>query len=185
MRKIIASENISLDGYFAAKDEGFDWFSWNDEMERSAIELMGTVDMMLFGRTTYEMMAEYWPKAKPPAENQAIIDFMNNGPKIVYSNRLEKADWNNSMIVKGVKAEEVQTMKSLPGKDLVIFGSGTILKALMKLGLVDELHLLVNPVILGGGKPLFEDPGGMRKLDLLRTQGFGNGVVLLRYKFVA
>ena len=103
---------VTLDGFFAGLKGEIDWFLWNDEMAKSAIELMGTVDMMLFGRVTYERMASYWPTAKPPEENPTIIEKMNKSAKIVFSNTLQKAEWNEHTHHQGtVSAEEIQKLK--------------------------------------------------------------------------
>lgn len=185
MRKVIASEMISLDGYFSGPDGEIDWFLWNEEMEKSAIDLISTVDTLLFGRVTYELMVSYWPSASSPTENQIIIDRMNNLPKIVFSKALEKVEWgkwNNVRLIKEVTAEEILKMKTQPGKNMVIYGSGSIVSAFMNLGLIDEYYLLVNPIVLGRGKLLFKDLNDIHKLKLLRTKIFSNGVVLLHYQ---
>lgn len=181
MRKVIASEMVTLDGLFAGPNGEIDWFSWNEEMARYAIDLISSVDTLLFGRVTYELMAGYWPSASPPAEDPIIIDRMNNLRKIVFSKKLEKAEWKNTELNKEIVAAEVSGMKSQPGKNMVIYGSGTIVTAFMNLGLIDEYHLLVNPVVLGRGKPLFKDLKDMHKLKLVRTKTFSNGVVVLQY----
>ncbi len=182
MRKIIASEMVTLDGLFAGPDGEIDWFSWNEEMARYAIDLISSVDTLLFGRVTYELMASYWPSASPPTEDPIIIDRMNNLPKIVFSKTLEKAEWKNTRLVKEIVAEEVLRMKKQPGKNMMIYGSGSIVTAFMNIGLIDEYHLFVNPVVIGRGKPLFKDLKNMHKLKLVRTKTFSNGVVLLQYQ---
>lgn len=182
MRKIIASEMVTLDGYFAGPNGELDWFLWNGEMAESAIELMRTIDTILFGRVTYELMADYWPKASPPEEDPVIIERMNNLPKIVFSRSLPKAEWNNSRLVKEFTAADIQALKNQPGKDMVIYGSGTIVTAFMNLGLIDEYYLLINPVALGTGKSFFQRLKDRRMFELLRTNSFSNGVVLHHYK---
>ncbi len=107
---------------------------------------------------------------------------MNNLPKIVFSKTLEKAEWKNTKLIKEIVAEEVLRMKKQPGKNMVIYGSGSIVSAFMNLGLTDEYHLFVNPIVLGIGKPLFKDLKDTHKLKLVRTKTFSNGVVLLQYQ---
>ncbi len=182
MRKVIASEMVTLDGYFAGLNGEIDWFVYNKEMEKYGIELARTVDTILFGRVTYEMMAGYWPSATAAIDDQIVIDQMNNYPKIVFSKTLLKAEWKNTRLIKEIDAEEILRMKRHPGKNMVIYGSGTIVSAFMNLGLIDEYHLFVNPVVLGRGKPLFKDLGDTHKLELVRTKTFSNGVVLLHYQ---
>ena len=182
MRKIIVSNYVTLDGFFAGPKGEIDWFVWDEEMANYSKGLLTSMDTILFGRVTYELMAGYWPTASPPAEDPVIIDAMNSLPKFVFSKTLEKVDWKNSTLVKGNIADEVAVLKQKPGKDIVIYGSGSIISALAQEGLIDDYLLFVNPVVLGDGKPLFN--GIMNRLDLklLGTRTFQCGVVLLRYQ---
>jgi dihydrofolate reductase len=182
MRKIIISEMVTPDGYFAGPIGELDWFFWNEEMAKNAIDLMSIVDTILFGRVTYELMASYWPSASAPTEDPIIIDKMNNLPKIVFSKTLEKVEWNNTKLIKEITAEEILKMKNQPGKNMVIYGSGSVVSTLMNLGLIDEYHLLVNPVVLGIGKPLFKNIEDRYNLKLVKAKTFTNGVVLLDYR---
>jgi dihydrofolate reductase len=183
MRKVIASENVTLDGFFAGPNGEIDWFNHPKEEMAKYINQLGTVDTILFGRVTYEMMARYWPSASAPTEDPIIIDKMNNLPKIVFSKTLEKVEWKNSRLVKDNIAEEILKMKQQPGKDMVILGSGSIVSAFINLGLIDEYQLFVNPIVLGKGKPLFKDLNERHKLKLTKTKTFSNGVVLLHYRY--
>jgi dihydrofolate reductase len=127
-------------------------------------------------------MAGYWPTASPPSEDQVIIDAMNNLPKIVFSRTLARADWTNTRLVKEVNKEEILKMKQQPGMDMVIFGSGSIVSAFSQLGLIDEYRIIVNPVVLGRGKPLFKDIRERINLKRLKTKTFSsNGNVVLYY----
>jgi len=182
MRKIIVSNYASLDGFFAGPNGEYDWFVWDEETANYAKDLLSSIDTILFGRVTYELMAGYWPTASPPAEDPIIIDAMNNLPKIVFSKTLVKVAWKNSRLVKGNMADEVAKLKQQPGKDMVIYGSGTIVSALSQLGLIDEYQIFVNPVVLGSGKPLFQGIRDRMNLELLKTKTFRNGVVLLCYQ---
>lgn len=182
MRKVIGSEMITLDGYFAGPNGELDWFFWNEEMAKYAIDLISTVDTILFGRVTYELMASYWPSASPPTENPVIIDKMNNLSKIVFSKSLERVEWKNTSLIKEIASEEVLKMKKQPGNNMVIYGSGSIVSAFINLGLIDEYHLFVNPIVLGRGKSLFKDLKYIHKLKLIKTETFSNGVVLLNYQ---
>jgi dihydrofolate reductase len=183
MRKIIVSNYVTLDGFFAGPNGEFDWFVWDDETAEYAKGLLKSIDTILFGRVTYELMAGYWPTASPPAEDPIIIDAMNNLPKIVFSKTLDKVAWKNSRLVKGDIAEEISKLKQQPGKDMVIYGSGSIITTLTQLGLIDEYRIFVNPVMLGSGKPLFKGLHDRLKLKLLTTKTFNCGVVLLHYQF--
>jgi dihydrofolate reductase len=181
VRKIIVSNYVSLDGFFAGPEGEIDWFVWDEETAENSKELLGSIDTILFGRVTYELMASYWPTASPPADDPVIIEAMNNLPKIVFSMTLEKVGWNNSRLVKDNIAEEISKMKQQAGKDMVIFGSGSIVSTLAQLGLIDEYRIFVNPIVLGRGKPLFKGIKGRINLKHLETKTFHNGVVLLCY----
>jgi dihydrofolate reductase len=182
MRKIIVSNYVTLDGFFAGPNGEFDWFVWDDETAEYAKGLLKSIDTILFGRVTYELMAGYWPTASPPAEDPIIIDAMNNLPKIVFSKTMDKVAWKNSRLAKGDIAEEISKLKQQPGRDIVIYGSGSIVSTLTQLGLIDEYRIFVNPVVLGSGKPMFKGLHDRLNLKLLTTKTFNCGVVLLHYR---
>jgi dihydrofolate reductase len=180
MRKIFLSNYISLDGYFEGPNREIDWFVWNDELRDYSIGMLKSVDAILFGRVTYQLMAAYWPTVTD--EDPVITANMNDLPKVVFSKTLDKVDWKNARLVKSDIADEISRLKQLPGKDMVIFGSSDLAVAVAEAGFLDEYRLLVNPVVLGAGRPMFK--GLKRKLDLelLNTREFGSGVVLLTYR---
>ncbi len=182
MRKIIVSENVTLDGFFSGPKGKIDFFVRDKEIIRHIRYGTNLIDTILFGRTTYELMVSYWPTPAAAGEEPVITNFMNNTPKIVFSKTLEKAVWNNTGVIKEIKKEEILKMKQQPGKDIIIFGSGSIVSTLTKLGLIDDYLIFVNPVILGSGKPLFKDINDRINLKLLSTKKFNNGVVLLQYQ---
>ncbi len=182
MRKIIVSNYVTLDGFFAGPSGEYDWFVWSEEIAEYSKLLLLSIDTILFGRVTYELMAGYWPTASPKTEDSVIIDAMNNLPKIVFSKSLEKVAWKNSLLVKGDIGEEIAKLKQQPGKDMVIFGSGGIVSTLAQLGLIDEYRIFVNPIVLGSGKPLFKGIKNRINLKHLETKTFHNGVVLLCYQ---
>jgi dihydrofolate reductase len=182
MRKVIVSNLISLDGFIAGPNGEIDWFSWDKELESHSKDQIASMGAILFGRVTYELMADYWPNASDTENDPAIIDAMNNLPKVVFSRTLESVEWNNSRLVKGDIEGEVARLKREPEKDIVIFGSGSIVSALSQAGLIDEYRIFVNPVVLGGGKPSF--PGMRSRLGLkhINTKTFGSGLVLICYQ---
>lgn len=183
MRKIIVSEMVSLDGFFAGPGGEVDWHVVDEEFnEKYAVPLLNSVDTLLFGRVTYELMAGYWPTPEAIKNDPIIADKMNSLPKIVFSKTLKKVDWNNTRLVKEVLTDEVVKLKQQYGKAMVIFGSGTIVSTLTQLGLIDEYRLIVNPVILGSGKSLFKGLKDRLRLQLLETKKFNSGNVLLRYE---
>jgi dihydrofolate reductase len=182
MRKVILFNLVSLDGFFAGPDGDLDWHVVDEEFNEFAEEQLKSMDSILFGRVTFQMMAGYWPTPGATTNDPSIAGLMNSVSKIVFSRTLEKADWQNTRLVKEDAAEEVSKLKQQPGKDLVIFGSADLASSLTKLGLIDEYRVLVNPVILGDGKPLFKGVSDRIKLKLVKSRTFGSGKVLLYYQ---
>jgi dihydrofolate reductase len=182
MRKIIVSNLMSLDGFFEGPDpkpgQKLDWCVVEEEFFTYAKDMLRNADTLLFGRKTYQYMAAYWPSA--PADE--IADQMNNLQKIVFSRTLQTADWKNSILVKSDAAAEISRLKQLPGKDIVILGSASLATFLLQRGLIDEYRVILNPVFLGSGKPLFQDVKERLRLKLSKTKLFGSGVVVLYYQ---
>jgi dihydrofolate reductase len=184
MRRVILSNLISLDGFMAGPNGEIDWFTGiaDREFEAYAVDLIRTVDTMLFGRVTYELMAGYWPTASPETEDPRIIDAMNNTGKVVFSRTLDGVDWKNSRLLRGDAAEETAKLKQQTGRDMVVYGSGGIVSALAPKGLIDDYRIFVAPIVLGKGKPLFGAVETRLRLRLRETKTFGSGMVLLRYE---
>ncbi len=187
MRKIVVFNLVTVDGFFAGPNGEIDWHNADDEFDRFTIEWIQTkpFDTLIFGRTTYELMASYWPTPEAIKNDPIVAAYMNSVPKIVFSKTLRKAEeglhWKNIKIFHEIKPEEIVQLKEQKGRDISIFGSGTIVQQFTNLGLIDEYQLMVNPIILGAGKPLFKDVKNM-KLKLLNTRIFKNGNVLLCYQ---
>ena len=180
MRKVIAWELVSLDGVMESPEE---WaFSYsNDEMEEENASGMAASDALLLGRVTYEELAAYWPYQN--SADQPFTDYLNNTPKYVVSTTLEEPlEWQNSTLIKGNVAEEIIELKQQPGKDITILGSGTLIQSLLRDGLLDELTLVVHPIVVGSGKRLFEDRGDQKALKLVDSKIFSTGVVYLTYQ---
>ena len=186
MRKVILSNMVTLDGFFEGPNKELDWQIVDGENKEYAIDLLSKVDALLFGRVTYQLMADYWPAAATnPSTSKSdleIADKMNNLPKIVFSKTLQEVKWNNSRLVKENIAKEISKMKQQPGKDMVIFGSGSIVSTFMQHGLIDEYRIIVNPIVLGNGNPLFKGINGKQNLKLLNTKVFDSGIVILFYE---
>jgi dihydrofolate reductase len=181
MRKVILSMIVTLDGFFAGPNGEIDWHYVDQEHNRHAVELLRSADALLFGRSTYQVMLSYWPTA-PSSE---VADRMNSLPKIVFSRTLKHVEWKNSRLAGENIAEEISKMKREPGKDLLILGSAALVTCFMNLGLIDEYQILVNPIVLGGGKPLFNALNQRHKLKLIKTKTRNSGVVELYYQPVA
>jgi dihydrofolate reductase len=182
MRKLIVFNLITLDGFFAGPNGEIDWHDVDEEFNAFAVEQLEAVGTLLFGRVTYEGMLSYWPTADP---NDPIADKMNNLPKVVCSKSLDRVEWgtwDNATLVKDNLPEAISTLKQQPGGDLMIFGSGTIVSLLAGLGLIDEYRIMVSPIILGSGKPLFSGLDHSVRLRLLKTRAFRLGNVLHYYE---
>ena len=182
MRKVFLFMMVTLDGFFEGPNHEIDWHNVDEEFNEFAIEQLNDIDTLLFGRVTYEGMASYWPTQFAKENDPMVADKMNRIPKLVFSKTLDKAEWSNSRLVKEHIAEEVSKLKQQQGGDLAIFGSSDLTVSLLEMGLVDELRIMVNPVVLGSGKQLFEGMHEILKLKLLKTKTFRSGNVLLYYQ---
>lgn len=169
---------MSLDGFFEGPNKDLDWFVPDEEFFGYAKDFLRTVDTILFGRATYQHMAAYWPFA--PADE--IADKMNNLSKVVFSRRLTTVEWNNSRFVRDDAAEEVAKLRQQAGADMVVFGSATLASSLLQAGLVDEYRVILSPVLIGEGNPLFRNIEERLNLRLSGTKSFGSGVVVLYYQ---
>jgi dihydrofolate reductase len=179
MRKIVAGLFVSLDGVYESPDQWhFPYF--NDEMGEAVGSQMAAADTMLLGRVTYQEFASYWPHQSN--DDVEIADYMNNTPKLVVSNTLKTLEWQNSTLVSGDVAAELTRLKQQPGKNIGITGSGTLVRSLLRDDLLDELHLLVHPFIVGSGKRLFVAGTGQKPLKLVDAQTFSTGVLYLTYQ---
>ncbi|MDE2030928.1 MAG: dihydrofolate reductase [Patescibacteria group bacterium] len=184
MRKIIVQEMISVDGFFAGENGEIDWHNVDAEFNKYAIEFLNTIDSLLFGRITYELMASYWPTEAALNDDQIVASKMNNLSKIVFSKTRNILEWNNSKVFSEINAEEIKKLKQTEGKDIAIFGSGTIVSELTKLRLIDEYRLIVNPIVLGKGKSLFSYIEKRYKLQLVKVEKFKSGNVSLHYSLL-
>ena len=182
MGKVISFNMVTLDGFFAGPDGAIDWHHVDAEFNEFAIAQLDSAGGLLFGRVTYQLMASYWPTDMGMKDDPVVASKMNALPKIVFSKTLEKAEWNNTRLVKGNVAEEISRLKRQPGKDWFLFGSADLASTLTNYGLVDEYRVMVNPVVLGSGKPLFKGVKDKLDLKLASTKAFRSGNVLLSYQ---
>lgn len=180
MRKVVAGLFISLDGVTESPDQ---WqFDFDDEMGADLAAQIEAQDAILLGRVTYEEWVGYWPTEDVPDEDRPFADFLNNNPKYVVSTTLDTVDWQNSTLVKGAVAAEITKLKELPGKNIGVAGSPTLVRWLIQNDLLDELRLLVHPVVVGKGKRLFADQGELKRLNLVDVQRTSSGTVILGYQ---
>ncbi|HEU4492977.1 MAG TPA: dihydrofolate reductase family protein [Rubrobacteraceae bacterium] len=180
MRKVVELELVSVDGVMESPEE---WaFSYsNGEMEQANAAGMDGSDALLVGRVTYEGLAAFWPNQPG---GTPMVDYINSVRKYVVSGTLEEPlGWNNSTLIRGDElVEGISELKRRSGKDITIIGSGALVRSLLEGGLLDELRLMVHPVVLGSGKRLFEDGADRKPLELVDSRTFGSGVVALTYE---
>jgi len=186
-RSLLAFMHVSLDGFVANRRGEMDWITIDNEIFKDAIALADIADTALFGRVTYQMMESYWPTVLSNDSSTKLelqhAQWMQNTSKIVVSSTLDKVDWNNTRLIKGNIAREILELKHGPGKNIMIFGSPRLTHSLMQWDLIDEYRININPVILGGGIPLFSAPARIN-LKLMATKNFKSGVVGLHYKTI-
>jgi dihydrofolate reductase len=183
MRKVAVFNQVSLDGYFVDMQGDMSWAHKSDlEWQAFVEENARRGGELLFGRITYELMASYWPTPYALENDPIVAERMNNMPKIVFSRTMDRATWNNTKLVKGDLIAEIRKVRQAPGKDLVIFGSGSIVSQLAQAGLIDEYQIVVNPIILGKGRTMFDGVQEKQPLKLTETRSFSNGNVLLCYE---
>jgi dihydrofolate reductase len=182
MRKLSVFNFMTLNGYFKGPNEDISWHRHGAEESQFAAEGAASESILLFGRKTYEMMASYWPTPDALKNSPEVAEGMNKSEKIVFSKTLKKAEWKNTKIINENILEEIRNIKQTPGKDMTVLGSGSIITQFADAGLIDEYQLMVDPVALGEGTPVFK--GLMKKLDLKLTHSkvFKSGVVLLSYQ---
>jgi dihydrofolate reductase len=183
MRKVIVFNMVSLDGYFVDGKGDMSWAHKHDEEWNAFVSGNASGNgTLLFGRVTYDMMASYWPSPMALKNSPAVAKGMNEMPKVVFSHTLSKASWNNTKLLKGDAADEVRKLRSEPGPDMVILGSGKIVAHLAEHNLIDEYQLAVSPIVLGSGRTLFEGVTHKLGLKLTSSRAFGNGTVFLCYQ---
>jgi len=182
MRKLIFFMLTTLDGYYAGPNGEIDWHNVDDEFNEFAIDQLNSVDTLLFGRATYGVMASYWPTPEAIANDPVVAGKMNQLQKIVFSKTLDKVVWENTRLIKANAPEEIAKLKEQPGKDLIIFGSSDLAVTLIPYGSIDEYRIMVNPIVLGNGKPVFKGIKDKLKLRLIKTKTFRSGNVLLFYQ---
>jgi dihydrofolate reductase len=188
MRKLVLFMHVSLDGYASDSNGGLGWIPYNEELQAYADEVVAEVGSPVYGRATYQLMEGYWPTVlDDPNASQHSRDharWVQDVQKIVISRTMDKAEWNNTVLIKDNIAERIQALKEQPGKNLVIFGSPGAAKTLLQLGLIDEFLLTVCPVVLGGGLSVFDGGNETIRLNLLSSRTFTTGIIAARYELI-
>jgi dihydrofolate reductase len=194
-RRIIAFDWLTADGYFAGSDGNLNWVVPDDEQAKAAATGMPAADTVLFGRRPYELFEGFWRNAlddsatapdphrpgQQSREHRVIAVWMNEATKLVFSRTLKEMTWNNAHLIRELDAVEVAAMKQQPGKNMMIFGSGSIVSQLTQHGLIDEYQFVVCPVFLGDGRRLLEGLSKRVTLELLEARKCPSGDVSLRY----
>lgn len=185
MRKLIVFNHVSLDGYFTDANDSMS-FAQNPipdaEWDAFVAGNAGNGGVLVFGRITYDLMVSFWPTPMAAEQMPDVAERMNNLPKVVFSRTMEQASWNNTKLVKNDMPGAIRRMKQEDGENMVIFGSGSIVSQLAQEGLIDEYQFVVDPVILGKGRTMFEGLNEKLNLKLTNSRTFGNGNVLLWYE---
>lgn len=189
MRKVVAIENMTLDGFADSQQGlGFEWTSrgYSEEVDTfSNQHVRADVDTAMYGRRTFLGMRDFWSKVpgNPDAtpSERAHAEWVNNVEKIVFSTTLDSAGWHNARIISGDTAAQVKALKAGPGGTMAVYASPKLVHAFADMGLVDEFRIVLHPVTIGGGTPLFHDRSGL-DLDLAESKVFDSGAVYLRYR---
>jgi dihydrofolate reductase len=182
MGKVIVFNLTTLDGYFEGPKRDISWHHVDEEFNDFAIKQLNSVDTLLFGRVTYELMARYWPTSTAIKNDPIVAKKMNSLSKIVFSKTMSRVDWQNTRLIKDNFVEEILKLKRQSKKDIFIFGSSDLAVSFIQHGLIDEYRIMVNPVFLGAGKPLLKGIRNRLELKLIKTKSFKTGNVLIYYE---
>jgi dihydrofolate reductase len=197
-RRIVMFNRVTADGYFAAVDGSLDWVVQDEALDKDAASSSASpgAGTILFGRRTYEMFEGFWrqfdgdgsvavPNPHAPEgssrELRAMADFINGATKVVFSKTLNGVTWRNSRLLRTFDPHEIEAMKSEPGRDILVFGSGSVVSQLTGHGLIDEYQFVVNPILIGSGRPLLGDSSAISRLNLVEAKAYPSGNVKLRY----
>ena len=182
MRKLSVFNFITLNGMYKGDDNDISWHRHGEEEAQFSADSLQVDNILLFGRVTYEMMASWWPTPMAAEAYPEVASLMNSAKKIVFSNIIEEPKWNNTRVISGNIVEQVRQLKQQPGRDMTVLGSGSIVSQFAEAGLVDEYQIMIDPVVLGTGTPIFNGIKGCLALELIGHRVFKSGVVLLSYR---
>lgn len=180
MGKIGVFNFVTLNGFFEGSDKDISWHVHGQEENDYAVEMISQGGTLLFGRVTYEMMSSYWPTQFALENDPKVAEGMNKAEKIVFSRTLQKAEWNNTCLIKDNMLEELRKLKE-SGKNMAVLGSGSIVTQLAENGLIDEYQIMIDPVVLGAGTPIMKGLSHKINLKLTDHRIFKSGTVLLTY----
>jgi dihydrofolate reductase len=183
VRKFMLQVQTTIDGYMAGPNGEMDWvkFQWSDDIGAHIEAVTKAVDLIVLGRRLAEGFIPAWASG-PEGETQESIDWMNNTPKVVISRSLTESPWDNAVVANGDLAETIEELKARPGGDIIAYGGGTLVRDLIAKGLLDELHLYVNPTAIGAGMPVFPELEDNQRFRLVNARGFDCGITALHFE---
>ncbi|MGH8776096.1 MAG: dihydrofolate reductase family protein [Jiangellaceae bacterium] len=186
MRKLIVTMWTTLDGFIADASGEMDWLLADDQLADYEIAVVSNADTLLLGRKTYQDFVGYWPNVPSnpdaPEWERTYAAKINALKKVVLSTTLDRAEWDESEIRRDIDRDEIKALKNEPGKDILIYGSASVVQQLTNLGLIDEYQLVVHPVLLGSGRRLFDDIKQRVAVKLVESEPFSSGALLLTYQ---
>ncbi|HMS64521.1 MAG TPA: dihydrofolate reductase family protein [Ignavibacteria bacterium] len=180
MRKLKLQVQMSVDGFICGTKGEMDWmvWDWDEELKNYIRKITEPVDCIILGRKLAEGFIRYW--ASNPQQEGA--DKLNNTKKIVFTKTLERSEWDNTILAKGELSEEINNLKKQEGKDIIVYGGAEFVSSLIRNGLIDEYHLLINPTAAGNGLAIFNELESKQDLKLIKSASFDCGIVLLNYE---
>lgn len=180
MRKLKLQVQMSVDGFIAGPNGEMDWmvWDWDDELKNYVKAITDPVDCIVLGRKLAQGFIPYW--ASNPEQEGA--DKLNSTAKVVFTKTLEKSEWKNTVLAKGDLADEISNLKIQDGKDIIVYGGADFVSALIKEGLIDEFHLLINPIVIGSGMTIFKQLDFRQSLTLIKSASFECGIAVLHYR---
>ena len=180
MRKLKLQMQMTVDGYVAGLNGEMDWmvFDWDTKLKQYITEITDPVDCIILGRKLAQGFIPYW--ASHPEEDGA--NKMNTCKKVVFTKTLDKSSWSNTVLAKGDLKGDITELKNQVGNDIITYGGASFVSSLIKQGLIDEFHLLINPTAIGNGMTIFKDLGGRLNLRLVKSVSFDCGIVVLNYE---
>lgn len=185
MRKLKLQVQLSVDGFVAGPNHEMDWMTWNwdDKIKNYVTELHTDIDTILMGRKMTDGFMTHWENTMKDKNDPSykFARLMVETPKVVFTRTLDKPNWQHTVLAKGNIVEEVNKLKSQPGKDIIVYGGAGLNASLIKEGLIDDLHLFINPAAIGKGLPIFKELNEVQKFNLKNATAFDCGIVVLNY----
>ena len=185
MRKLKLQVQMTVDGYIGGPNGEMDWltFDWDDELKKYVAEITAAVDCIVLGRKLAQGFIPHWRAVAANPDNPEFTDGLKftNMPKVVFSRTLTKSEWPNTVLAVDDLASEIRQLKAQAGQDIMAYGGASFVSSLIKLGLVDEYHLFINPAAIGKGLPIFSESANSQELNLIRATTFSCGIAALHY----